>query len=326
MKAYKTFYRNMNSIRIVEYTDQYQPVFERLNRTWIEENFKLEASDITVLGQPRKHLIDTGGHILVALYDHEPAGTVALKKVNDHEYEFTKMAVDQNFRRRGIAQILTYAAIEKGRELGAHKIILYSNTLQSAAIALYRKTGFMEVPLNEFVYERGNIKMELSLLPMTPSRRKEILESYGQAPERIKTALKKFPRDMWTWKPPHGKWSIQENIVHLADSEANSYIRCRRLMAEPGSLVLAYNQDAWAQQLHYQEQSADDALVLFEQLRKMSYRLIQHMPEKYWEHTIEHPENGTMTFIQWLMTYENHTHIGQMNRVYQEWKKGQQLV
>jgi len=323
MKDYKNLLLNMKTIRIVDYTDQHQPVFERLNRAWIEENFRIEASDIQVLGQPRKYLIDTGGHILMALYDGEPAGTVGLKKVNDHEYEFTKMAVDQNYRRKGIAQVLTNAAIEKGRQLGAHKIILYSNTLQSAAIVLYRKTGFMEVPLSEFVYERGNIKMELSLLPMTAQRRMEILESYGQAPEKIKTALKNFPKEMWTWKPPHNKWSIQENLVHLADSEVNSYIRCRRLLAEPGSTVMAYDQDAWARELDYQHQSAEEALTLFTLLRKMSYQLIRQMPEKVWEHTIEHPENGTMTFMQWLMTYENHTHIGQMNRVLNEWKKAQ---
>jgi ribosomal protein S18 acetylase RimI-like enzyme len=72
------------------------------------------------------------------------------------------MAVDKKFRGLKIGQALADAAIEKAKTLGASKIILYSNTRQVPAIALYRKLGFVEIH-NDGLYERGNIKMELSL-------------------------------------------------------------------------------------------------------------------------------------------------------------------
>ena len=53
-------------------------------------------------------------------------------------------------------------AIEKAKQLGAHKIILYSNTVLKPAISLYRKLGFKEVTVDA-VYERSDIKMELIL-------------------------------------------------------------------------------------------------------------------------------------------------------------------
>jgi ribosomal protein S18 acetylase RimI-like enzyme len=89
-------------------------------------------------------------------------GTVALKFVEPGVYEFTKMAVDEKYRGLKIGKALALAAIEKGKALGAHKIILYSNTILANAIALYRKLGFQEVPVDS-VYERSDIKMELPL-------------------------------------------------------------------------------------------------------------------------------------------------------------------
>jgi ribosomal protein S18 acetylase RimI-like enzyme len=61
-----------------------------------------------------------------------------------------------------IGETLSTHAISKARELNAHKIILFSNTILESAIALYRKLGFTEIPLDG-PYKRSNIKMELIL-------------------------------------------------------------------------------------------------------------------------------------------------------------------
>ncbi len=102
----------------------------------------------------------------MATCDGEVAGTVALKKVNDEVYEFTKMAVNEIFRRRGIAEALSYASFEKAKALGAKKVILYSNRILSPAITMYQKLGFTEVPIEkDIVYKRSDIKMEIDLAP-----------------------------------------------------------------------------------------------------------------------------------------------------------------
>ena len=99
----------------------------------------------------------------MAEHDHEIAGTVALKFVAPGVFEFTKMAVDEKFQGKQIGKHLALAAIEKAKELKAKKIILYSNTKLIPAISLYRKLGFIEVPLDG-PYKRSDIKMELLLV------------------------------------------------------------------------------------------------------------------------------------------------------------------
>jgi GNAT superfamily N-acetyltransferase len=153
---------NINGVEILTYRSDHQPWFEKLNRDWIEKYFWMEPLDVQVLAHPDEHIVKKGGTILMAAYNKEMAGTVALKFVEPGVYEFTKMAVEEKFRGKKIGLALANAAIEKARHLGAVKIILYSNTLLEPAIALYRKIGFTEIPVDG-PYKRSNIKMELKL-------------------------------------------------------------------------------------------------------------------------------------------------------------------
>ena len=140
----------MSPIKIVDYQQQHQPYFEKFNRHWIEEYFVMEAVDEFVLTNPEEAILKTGGAILMALYNGTVAGTVALRKVDDTTYEFTKMAVDENFRRKGIAEALSYASFKKAKELGADEVILYSNSILKPAINLYEKLGFKKEQLNDW--------------------------------------------------------------------------------------------------------------------------------------------------------------------------------
>jgi ribosomal protein S18 acetylase RimI-like enzyme len=153
----------MNAITILDYQPAHQPYFEKFNRAWIEEMFVMEPVDEWVVTNPDKAILEPGGAILMAAYDGMIAGTVALKKVDDHTFEFTKMAVDENFRRRGIAEAISFASFEKAASLGATKVILYSNTKNAGAIKLYEKIGFTHLPVEKGVYERANVKMEIGI-------------------------------------------------------------------------------------------------------------------------------------------------------------------
>lgn len=151
------------SITIVDYKEEHQPYFEKFNRQWIEELFEMEPVDEWVVTNPEKAIIEAGGAILMGLYNGIPAGTVGLRKFDEHVFEFTKMAVDPAYRGKGIAEQLSYASFRKAAMLGAEKVILYSNTKTAAAIKLYEKIGFAHLPVENDVYKRANVKMVISI-------------------------------------------------------------------------------------------------------------------------------------------------------------------
>lgn len=102
-------------------------------------------------------------------------------------------------------------------------------------------------------------------------------------------------KDLWSFKPSPDRWSIHEIIVHIADSEANAYVNCRKLIAEPGKSIAAYDQDKWAAAFHHQEQSTEDALELFGRHRLSSYKLIKTLPGSVWLNPVGSLENETVT-------------------------------
>ena len=159
---------------------------------------------------------------------------------------------------------------------------------------------------------------------MSDEEHKAKIASYGGAHQYLLGALESYPHEMWQVRPDSDQWSIHEIIVHIADSEANSYIRCRRFLAEPGEDLLAYDENRWARELDYHEQSSEDALELFRWLRKKSYDLIKEAPDEVWTYECFHPEIGTITLNDWLDTYERHIpeHVEQMQAVYEQWQGG----
>ena len=156
---------------------------------------------------------------------------------------------------------------------------------------------------------------------MTAHERQQKIESYGNAYAVLVEALQQFPREMWHFRVSPEDWTIHEIVVHITDSEVNSYIRCRRFIAEPEKPLMAYDEERWAKALDYHSQSTNDALSLFKWLRGNTYQIIQSLPESIWANSVHHPENGTMTLDDWLDVYDSHVpeHIGQMQRVYQTW-------
>lgn len=158
---------------------------------------------------------------------------------------------------------------------------------------------------------------------MTNEERQQKIELYGDAYDLLTKTLQQFPKEMWHSRPSPDDWSIHETVVHITDSEANSYIRCRRCIAEPGSAVMGYDEMGWASALNYADQSTEDALELFKWLRLTSYKLIKALPEQTWSNTIEHSENGAMTLDDWLDVYASHVpdHVAQMHGVFEDWVK-----
>ena len=153
----------MNDVLIINYEPHLAADFKSLNMIWIKKYFSVEAADEEVLGNPDKNIIQKGGFIFFAKKDGEIAGTFALIRENDGEYELAKMAVDERYQGKGIGHAMIRFSIDHARKLGAGKLVLFSNTKLKPAIHLYEKFGFREVPLEASAYQRSNIKMEFDL-------------------------------------------------------------------------------------------------------------------------------------------------------------------
>lgn len=151
-------------VNIIDFNENYAYDFAQLNFEWLKNYFYIEEYDKKVLSNPKKYILDEGGHILIALIDGKVVGTVALIKRENDVFELSKMAVTEEYQGLRIGQKLIYACIDYAGRIGAKRLFLDSNTKLIPAIALYGKVGFREIPVpKDTPYERCNIRMELYL-------------------------------------------------------------------------------------------------------------------------------------------------------------------
>ena len=148
------------AVQILSYRPKYRADFERLNREWLEKDFKVEPVDEEYFKDPEALILDNDGEILFAEYNGEIVGTIALVKENGR-FELAKMAVTEKAKGLGIGRKLGLALIERARERGLKNLMLMTNSKLKPAINLYHSLGFITT------YEGPNPKYERSDTEMT---------------------------------------------------------------------------------------------------------------------------------------------------------------
>ena len=120
---------------------------------------------------------------------------------------------------------------------------------------------------------------------------------------------------------PEG-WSARQVIHHVADSEAQSYARLRRLMAEPEPIIQGYDEAAWAcaPALGYTELPIENSLAVFAAVRASSLDIIRRLTPDDLERAGVHTESGPYSVRTWLATYSAHPaeHADQLRRALRE--------
>ena len=154
--------KNISKICIQKYETKFDNDFFVLNKAWIEESWILEESDKKDLLNPDK-IIHNGGQVFFALENQKVIGTVAMINSSDDRFELAKMTVQEDFRGKGIANMLMDECLKFAKENKANEIFLISNDSLTIARNLYDKYGFKEVDLDSQKYDRGNVKMRLTL-------------------------------------------------------------------------------------------------------------------------------------------------------------------
>jgi len=153
------------AINIITYNKIYASSFYSLNIEWLQTYFYVEPFDQEVLSKPDQYIISKGGYIFFAKQNESIVGTVALMPTQiTGVLELTKMAVSSEHRGKKIGQQLMQHCIDFAKEQQFKGLMLYSNTILENAIYIYKKYGFVEIPVEpNNPYKRSNIKMELVL-------------------------------------------------------------------------------------------------------------------------------------------------------------------
>ena len=104
-------------------------------------------------------------------------------------------------------------------------------------------------------------------------------------------------------------WSARMVVHHLADSETNSYLRIRRLLAEAApTLIQGYDEATWARcaPLGYESEPIAESLAVFRAVRTSSNSLLSRITAADLDRVGTHSEAGPYSLRDWLTIYAAH--------------------
>lgn len=86
------------------------------------------------------------GRLLLAQYEGQPAGCVALHKLSPEICEMKRLYVRSQFRGKGLGRALADRIIAEARQIGYQRMRLDTvEPVMKDAVAMYRRLGFREI-------------------------------------------------------------------------------------------------------------------------------------------------------------------------------------
>jgi len=114
-----------------------------------------------------------------------------------------------------------------------------------------------------------------------------------------------------------GKWSVVQVLQHLADSDLVWGWRVRLILAHDRPQITGYDQDRWADRLHYADADPDDAMGALNILRRANVKLIERATPAELKRVGVHSERGEESIEYLIRLYAGHDllHLQQIERI-----------
>ena len=142
------------------------------------------------------------------------------------------------------------------------------------------------------------------------------LDILRETPAALAVVPARFGAGLHTPEAP-GKWSANMVLQHLADSELVFGWRVRLVLAHERPTLTGYDQDRWADRLHYAEGDPEEAIARFSLLRSSNLRIIGRATPADMARVAIHAERGEESLAHILRLYAGHDvlHLRQLERV-----------
>ncbi len=129
--------------------NQARLLFEEYAAEWPGPDLAAENFAGELTGLPGSYA-PPEGRLLIAVFDDQPAGCIALRKLSDEAGEIKRLYVKPGFRNLRIGRSLVEAAIAEARKIGFAHVHLDTIRAMGRARAIYQSFGFREIdPYND---------------------------------------------------------------------------------------------------------------------------------------------------------------------------------
>lgn len=126
---------------------------------------------------------------------------------------------------------------------------------------------------------------------------------------------KKMPADQWNSRFVQNEWCQTEILCHLRDVEVEVNLpRLRKAIETPNPFIAGVDTDPWAEQRNYRQQSGEQALWEFLQVRLELIRILQELSPETWARKVRHAIFGPTSLqeLSGIIASHDRIHIRQI--------------
>lgn len=127
---------------------------------------------------------------------------------------------------------------------------------------------------------------------------RDLLTQYEDGGRKLQRAVDHLDRNDFVAVPIPGKWSIQQLVVHVADTEQVLADRIKRLIAEDEPTLQDFDENKWMAGLSYDLRSAEDAVAMVTLTRRSITEILRLQPDEAFARAGTHTALGKVTLEQ----------------------------
>lgn len=145
------------------------------------------------------------------------------------------------------------------------------------------------------------------------------LEVLAQTASVLADIVDKHATTVLRTRPFEGKWTPNEVIGHLTDSEWVYGYRLRLILCEENPTILGINQDLWVAALRHNEREPSELVENFRTMRLFNLAVWKRTSPEDLERTGQHNERGPESLGVMLRLLAGHdlSHLDQIDRYIQ---------
>jgi uncharacterized damage-inducible protein DinB len=134
----------------------------------------------------------------------------------------------------------------------------------------------------------------------------DVIDRYELGAEVLTYAAQGLTPEQEAAHPGPGDWSLAQLAAHLLDTDLVYADRMKRLIAEEGPTLVAFDENAWAQHLDYASSPVAESVALFAANRRRMARILRKCTDADFARSGRHTEAGPQTLAEVLAYITNH--------------------
>ena len=144
--------------------------------------------------------------------------------------------------------------------------------------------------------------------------RRSVVGALATAPRAIRRAVGRASSRRLARRPAPREWAVTEVLGHLLDAEVALAFRIRKLAAEPGGVIVAWDQEKWTDGLRHRRGDARTLLDAYTALRSANVEQVRRLTPAQRAAAGRHPEYGRLRVREMLEHWAEHdlNHLAQI--------------